>query len=303
MSFRYSFLLLFAAACATSGSGDTDTSSSTVEPREFSDFVNTTEAPTGDLTCKDAALGTVDPAKQVDVTFNGEVHDFQLKDVVAEATVNFWFDDDVSATMSTTVQADTKGAFTVDLPACTPLAYESTTPVDWQQTVDTYEVHQIYGYEEDGSVDGEYVNSVSQQTSTLIPALIGLEWDPTTGIIAGTAYDCTETGIGNAQVFIHDEAGNAPPTGEIFYFNSSDLPTARDPEDAATARTNPDNGLWVAINVPVGVWIAEMYIWDGSTYVMLGSTQLEIKAGSVNISNIYTGHTDGIAYPPSCLVQ
>lgn len=301
MSVRYSFLLLFAAACSTGGSGDTDSASSTVEPREFSDFVNTTEAPTGDLTCKDAPLGTVDAAKQVDVTFNGEVHDFESGDTVAEATVNFWFGDDVSGAVSTTAQANTDGGFTVTLPTCTPLAYLSTTPADWEQTVDTYEVHQVYGYEEDGSVDGEYVNSVSQQTSTLIPGLIGLEWDPATGIIAGTAYDCTETGIGNAQVYIHDAAGTPPATGEIFYFNSSDLPTARDPDDASTTRTNPDNGLWVAINIPVGVWTAEMYTWDGSTYVMLGATQLEIKAGSVNISNIYTGHTDGIAYPPSCL--
>ena len=41
--------------------------------------------------------------------------------------------------------------------------------------------------------------------------------------------------------------------------------------------------------------------WDGAAYVEMGSTVLDIAAGSINISNIYTGISDGIWYPSSCL--
>lgn len=299
MSARISFLLLFAAACSSGGSEDTDTGGGGGTVRDFSYFVNTQEAPTGDITCAGTAPASVDPAKQVDVTLNGVVADFQEGTSVAEASVAIWLADDISGTPDQTFTADNSGAFSTTVPSCTPLAYETSTPPDWEQTVDTYEVHQIYGYEEDGVVDGETLNSVSHQTSTLIPSIIGINWDTTTGIIAGTAYDCTETGIGNAQVFIHDAAGNVPATGEIFYFDDHDFPADHDHFTA----TNPNNGLWVAVNVPVGVWIAETYVWNGTDYTMLGSTELNIKAGSVNISNVYTGHSDGISYPASCLAE
>ena len=62
-----------------------------------------------------------------------------------------------------------------------------------------------------------------------------------------------------------------------------------------------DDGLWVGINVPAGTWIADMYIWDGAAHVLIGSTTLQLNAGAVYISNIYTGVGDGIGYPPSCL--
>ena len=59
--------------------------------------------------------------------------------------------------------------------------------------------------------------------------------------------------------------------------------------------------LWVVMNIPAGTWTAEVWGFDGTDYVMLGATVLQINAGSVNISNIYTGITDGIWYPSSCL--
>jgi len=45
----------------------------------------------------------------------------------------------------------------------------------------------------------------------------------------------------------------------------------------------------------------EMWVFDGTQLVLLGSTSLDIQADSVNISNIYTGIDDGIYYPAACL--
>jgi hypothetical protein len=46
-----------------------------------------------------------------------------------------------------------------------------------------------------------------------------------------------------------------------------------------------------------------MYVWDdaSASQKLIGSTTLEVKANSVNISNIYTGHDDGIRYPDACV--
>lgn len=300
MSLRFTAILLSLTAC---DGGDTDTTDSgddtgAGEVREFSYFVNTTTAYTGDTTCFGTDLGMVDPAKQGNATYNGEVHDFQTEDEVPEADISFWFADDISGTADAELVSGDNGEFTTTVPMCTPIAYGTFTDPLLELTVDTYEVHQVYPYEDDGVIDGEWINSVSTVTSKLIPGIIGIEWDTTTGIIAGTAYDCNEDPIGHAQIYIHDAAGNAPATGEVFYFDSNDLPT----EKASQPDANEANGLWVAVNIPVGTWTAEMWVWNGTEHQLLGSTQLDIKAGSVNISNIYTGNDDGIVYPDTCLM-
>ncbi|MSQ03403.1 MAG: hypothetical protein EXR71_16190 [Myxococcales bacterium] len=298
MSLHFSALLLVVAAC-DGGPSDTDTGEGVPAPRVFSDFVNTTTPYVGDATCIGSDLGTVDPAKQLNATLNGLVIDFQSDDEVPDADVQMWFADDINGTPDVEPVSDASGAFSTSVPTCTPIAYGTSTDPLLELTVDTFEVHQVFGFEEDGVLDGEWVRSVSEVTAKLIPGIIGVDWDRTTGIIAGTAFDCNraEEGVyGHAQMFIHDSEGATPATGDVFYF-SNNLPQAKKDQPD----TNPEDGLWVAVNVPVGEWTIEMWGYNGTDYEMLGSTSLTILAGSVNISNIYTGHTDGIAYPDSCL--
>ena len=298
MSLLAATVLLLGTACDGGPDNDTEDTGGAVDTRTKDYFLNTTSVFTGDTTCYGTVWPAVDPAKQVMVAFNGEVHDFESDEEVAEADVLFWYGDDISGAADATLLSDANGNFSTELRTCTPIAYGTFTPPEIEETVDTFEVHQVYGEEVDGSIDGEWVNSVSVSTSKLIPGIIGIEWDATTGIIAGTAFDCLEEPVGHAQVFIHDGNGVVPATGEIFYFDEHDFPAAHE----AAPDANEVNGLWVAVNVPVGTWTAEMWGWDGAEYKLFGSTVLNIKAGSVNISNIYTGHDDGIAYPDSCLM-
>ena len=296
-------LMLLAAGCDggeetkdTDEGGTTDTSdTSGTEDRGFDHFVNTTSTYTGDISCSGTTPATPDPSCQVDHALTGVVEDFQDGGGVPDATIKFWFGDDISTTADLSVTGDDDGNFTAEVPSCTPLGYGTSTP--YGDTVDTFEVHQVYDYEASHTLD-ETVNSVSAGTAAIIPSIIGVTWDETsTGIIAGTAFDCNEDPIGHAQVFLHDGSGNAPATGEVFYFDDSDFPA----DNQSVPDANPNNGLWVAINVPVGTWVAEMWGWNGTEYENLGATELEIKVGSVNISNIYAGRTDGIYYPASCL--
>jgi hypothetical protein len=296
-------LALLHLGCSGEGGGDgkgggDDTGDSS---RSFEDFVNVETAFGGNTAeCIAGKEQNVDPTCVVDMTIDGTVADFQTSDAVPDATVQLWYGDDLSASADATTVADGDGKFTVSAPSCTPIAYGTSTPPEWEETKDTFEVHQVFGYASDGSSDEEF-NSVSEATSRLIPSLIGIEWDETTGIIAGTAYDCDVAAMQYVQVFLHDGTGTPPATGEVFYFSESggtSLPT--DKESQPYTNTN---GLWVAINIPAGTWTVEAWGWDAaaSTHVKLGATVLQIAAGSVNISNVYTGISDGIWYPSSCL--
>ncbi len=295
---------LLLAACPPVSSDDgkaTDDTSSVSDERTFEDFVNVTTPWVGETdACIAGTVQIVDPACQVPQNVNGTIEDFQTGDSVPEATVRLWTSDSLSGGASETATADGDGNFTLaEALACTPMAYGTSTPPEWEETKDTYEVHQVFGYDGSGTSD-ELFNSVSVSTSKLIPSLIGVEWDEeTTGIIAGTAYDCDVNPVQYAQIYIHDAAGAPPPTGDVFYFSHSgdvDLPT--DKESQPYTNTN---GLWVVINIPAGTWTVEQWGFDGNGYVLMGATQLDIEARSVNISNIYTGISDGIWYPGSCL--
>lgn len=295
------FLLAGLAACSGGGGGKTDDSSTgdTGTGLDTSFFINVTTPPTGDLTCYS---GTWLPKPTLcdgctdNVTLNGTVQDFQEETPVAQADVELYFGDSISGEVSVSTKADANGAFTASVPACTPLGYKTSTPVQWDQTKDTYEVHQIWEHDASGTIS-ETVNSVSVATAKIIPAMLGQDWDSAnTGIIAGTAFDCNEDPIDNAQVVVKSKDG-VVQNANIYYFKDS-FPNQTELD------TSPD-GLWVAVNVPAGTWNVEMYVWDeaAKTQKLIGSTSLEVKANSVNISNIYTGHDDGIAYPPSCIAQ
>jgi hypothetical protein len=299
-------LPLLLTACPPTGKTDgtdgaTDDTAA-AGPRTFEDFVNVTTPWVGQTDeCIEGQNQVVDPSCQVDITVHGTVVDFQTGDSVPDATVEYWSSDDVTTSTFDTLTADADGNFDLPTMSCTPIGYGTLTPPEWEATKDTYEVHQTFGYSADGGSDEDF-NSVSEATSRLIPSLIGVDWDQTTGIIAGTAYDCNTEPIQYAQIYLHDSAGNPPATGDVYYFSANgdtNLPT--DKESQPYTNTN---GLWVAINVPAGAWTVEMWGYDPDaegSYVMLGATELQINAGSVVVSNIYTGITDGIWYPGSCL--
>ena len=300
-------LALLLTACppagdaATDKTGDDTSGGDTDRARTFEDFVNVTTPWVGETdACIAGKVQTVDPSCMVDMEVNGRIEDFQTGDPVPDATVQLWRSDSISGSADETTTSDGDGRFTFEsAPSCTPIAYGTFTPPKWKETKDTYEVHQVFGYSSDGSSE-EAFNSVSDATSKLIPALIGVIWDEaSTGIIAGTAYDCDVNPVQYAQIYIHDENDLPPPSGDVFYFSQSgdtSLPT-----DKGSQPYTNTNGLWVVMNIPPGTWTVEQWGWDGAAYVEMGSTVLEIAAGSISISNIYTGISDGIWYPSSCL--
>lgn len=288
-------LLVACTGKTTDDTGDgTDTSDTSTGPA-FEDFVNVTETYIGDAACYDGVAWidqTVGAGCTADITVSGTVSDFQTDEPVPGASVKIWSNDDINGTPDQSFDVDSNGSGTITVPACTAVGYETYTPVEWEETVNTYEVHQVYGFDASGATTDTW-NSVSVATSRLIPSLLGLEWSPGTAIIAGTAYDCNEDPIQHAQVFIHDADGNIPADLAVRYF-ANGLPNSDQPD-------SNDDGLWSAINVPPGEWIVEMWVYNGTELQMLGSTHLTMMPDSVVVSNIYTGIDGGVYLPASCL--
>lgn len=309
---RFVGLVVLSIGCAGSD-GDEDEGGGTTEPEDrFAQFVNTT-APTsgvfdGFTPVADPAdavwiTQTVDPAKQAELPIGGLVEDFDEGTPVAGATVGLFLDDDTSGTPDPVAQSDASG--TISLPAgrsCAPLAYRVTTeggPVDTKRT---YKAHQVYPFPAGASIDDAAFVSVSDVTYQLIPGILGIEIQSDLAILAGTAYDTTRDPsqlsddpagkIEGAQIVVYDADGNIPDTLQVNYFVES-FP-ARDLEATSA------DGLWVASNVPPGALRVEMWGNVGGELVLLGASELDSEADSINIANLFAGHGDGVKYPSSC---
>tara|TARA_B100000925_G_scaffold286297_1_gene263794 strand:+ start:533 stop:1609 length:1077 start_codon:yes stop_codon:yes gene_type:complete len=269
----------------------------------FSEFVNVDVVPAGDQTCFTGSTSIdeatwltqdVDTSKQVQVPFSGEVIDFETDDPVEEAFVEIWFDGVIDGAPDSTAQSDGGGALSGDLVTCTPYGYRVSTDAALDETKVTMEVPQIDKFGD--SIDTEF-NSVSSATYAVIPSLLGVSPDPEMGIVAGTASDCNGDAFEGAQVVVRGADGSIPESEVVRYFvenfpNRQQMWTSED-------------GLWVAINIPVGDWIIEMWVYDeaSSGHLLQGTTPVKVFANSINIANVVSGHDDGLLYPDNCLLS
>ncbi|MEC8424656.1 MAG: hypothetical protein VX000_12820, partial [Myxococcota bacterium] len=98
----------------------------------FADFINVTDAPTGDFTGFeggfDAAgawndIGT--PVTTESISVSGEVRDFETEEPVSDATVEIWYADAVAGAPDSVAGSDAAGAVAgLDIPSCTPVTYK-----------------------------------------------------------------------------------------------------------------------------------------------------------------------------------
>jgi hypothetical protein len=293
-------LLSLTIAC---GKDTDDTSSTDDTGPDTSDpmdqYIALTEELVGDIACYEPGTDwlsqTVDEAKVADRSLEGLIEDFEDEIGVNEVDLEIWLSDSFSGAADISAQSNSAGDVTVEVPTCAAMADKTSTPPGEERTVDTYEAHQIYGYVDEGGTLEDNFNSVSAATYVLIPSLLGVSMDDDKSVIAGTAYGCDGQPLENAQIVVVDDDGNIPESLVTNYFVDS-WPVRDQPHTS-------EDGLWVAMNVPVGGWTIELYGLVGGETVLLGATRLVTFAGGINISNIYTGYGDGVYYPESCLAE
>jgi len=304
-----STLLIMLLACGEekTTAETTDTGTDTTETgTTLSDFVYLTEASNGDFSCfagetgvvgsdiADSAWNTqsVDSSLVEVISVGAEVIDFESDDPVEEAFVDVFFSNTISGEADSSGVSESDGSVTVDIQTCSPFSYRVYTDPAAEETKITIEANTVEG----PGADSTEFNSVSVGTYQVIPALLGISPDVDKGIVAGTFYGCDGVASSGGQVVVRDAAGNIPESLVVKYF-VDDFPH-RDQEWTS------EDGLWVAVNVPVGEWFVDVYVSDGAGgHIVKGTTKIVVVADSINISNIYTGFGDGVFYPDGCLTE
>lgn len=305
---RTLWLLAILAGCSTKdGGGDTDVDTDAadtdvvVNGLNLSEVITVNTPPIGDFTCLPAP-GTwltqaIDPACIVDVPIEGRVEDFESGDGVGDLTVELWLSDNLSGDADVSMVSDGEGGVSGGhAPTCQPWTSRVTSSDGG--TLPTIQEHWSDG---PGTPMGAYFNSVSSSTLALMTTLLGVTPDPAMGVIAGTAYDCGGEGgdslAENIQVIVRAADGTYPDTQDIRYF-VDEFPNRQQTATSA-------DGLWMIANIPPGDVVIEAYAAteDGQPARLIAQTKAQVFAGSLIISDIYTGSEDGVHMPDSCMID
>lgn len=120
------------------------------------------------------------------------------------------------------------------------------------------------------------VQTVSESTATLLPALIGEQRTAGTGVLAGAMRDCQKHEISNFVAAISSVSGTAMPIAgsESYYFQAGvDLPVHHcQPGKACNtneADSSSGDGLFMAIQIPPSM-TAYVQIWGYKTDAEVG---------------------------------
>ncbi|MCB9745649.1 MAG: hypothetical protein H6740_23935 [Alphaproteobacteria bacterium] len=235
---------------------------------------------------------TPDSSCVQELPWGGVVEDFETGNEVPDATVQLFLDDAYGdGNPDQEKVTDSNGQLSVNGAAmsCTPTAYATFADPNLNTTKLTIQSHNVW---EPSYIEDVDFNSVSTTTYNVIPSLLGISVQSGMGIVAGTAYDCNGDPIEGAMIIGRTTSGTYPPQS-VRYFRA-EFPN-RDQEGSS------EDGLWVVVNLPPDDMVMEMWVWNGSEHVLIGSSTLTVIPDSINIASIYTGFEDGVVYPSDCL--
>jgi hypothetical protein len=117
------------------------------------------------------------------------------------------------------------------------------------------------------------IQSVSNATAALLPALIGQTRTPGTGVVAGAVRDCGHHEISNYVATVSSTSGTATPIAgaQSFYFSlAPELPVHHTQADASA-----QNALFMGIQLPATA-MAYVQAWGFPTAADLASGEMKL---------------------------
>lgn len=265
------FLIAPLAAC---GGGD-DTTTADAADVGFNKPMGTLKANSGNAEVGDADLTScaADAATAGAVKLMTTVKDFQNQTAVPQATVEAFPGISVGA-MFDTQMSDGNGNLSLNIPAGTKRYGVKMTAAG---QFPTFLLNQ---YVDPAKVDGSgnttdpgSIQSVSNSTAALLPALIGQTRTTGTGVVAGALRDCAKHEISNFVVTVSSTSMTSAPVAgaQAFYFSlSPELPVHHKQAEAAAA-----NGLFMVIQLPAAP-MAYVQAWGFPTAADLSSGQMKL---------------------------
>jgi hypothetical protein len=225
-----------------------------------------TELGDADLTSCVADVATSGP-----VMLTTLVKDFQNQTAVPAAQV-IGFPTIDTGTVFDMKTSDTNGNVTLTIPA-------GTKRYGLKMTGDFFPTFLLNQYVVPDKVtagattDPASIQSVSNATAALLPALIGQTRTVGTGVVAGAVRDCQHHELSNFVATISSTSGTSTPIAgaQAFYFSlDPELPVHHKSADASN-----QNGLFMAIQVPVTT-TAYVQAWGFPTAADLASGEMKL---------------------------
>lgn len=229
---------------------------------------NEVEVGPADLTCLNTP--TADQATTVAVALETTVRDFQNSTIVANAMVTAFRGVDVNQPFDTKT-ADAMAKVTIDIPVgVTRFGFKMKDP----SSLDTLLLNQIVAPDMAMQTFGS-INTVSQTTATLLPALINKQRTAGTGVLAGAVRDCQDRELSNYIATVSSTKGTVThlPGADTYYFDPvAGLPVRHNQRGAASA-----DGLFMVIEMPPAA-TAYVQVWGYPTDADLAGDQLKLIA-------------------------
>jgi hypothetical protein len=233
------------AACG--GGGGDDTTGADAADVGFNKPTGTLKANASNAEVGDADLTScaADAATTIDHMLTTTVKDFQNQTPVPQATVTV-FPGIMVNSPTATANSDGNGMLNINIPTGTK-RYGFKMTADGQ--FPTFLLNQYVKPDATAATtDPSSIQSVSNSTAALLPALIGQTRTQGTGVVAGALRDCQGHEISNFVVTVSSTSMTSTPVAgaQAFYFSlSPELPVHHKQAESAAA-----NGLFMVIQLP-----------------------------------------------------
>ena len=199
------------AACG-GGSGDDDDNvdvdaglpnSGFVAPDAPVEAFSGDEPATLDLGCLNTPSD--DAPNTVDITLTGVLNDFQYMDnEIRDANVEVFHDIDIANPIASFGPTDNTGAYSLTIPSAGATGrYGFKVSAD--SYMDTFLLNQRFS--PDLTEQTLNISAISEGVATALPAIIGLQRTPGTGVLAGAMRDCAGNELANAVATVSATSG------------------------------------------------------------------------------------------------
>lgn len=240
-----------------------------------------TEIGDADLSCLNTP--SADVATATAVTLTTHVKDFQNSgQVIPKASVTVFPGIDATQAFAAPVVSDANGQVVLTIPAGQKrigfkMAGGSTSADGTVTQLDTFLLFQHLDPNLAAQTNPDPIQSVSNTTAALLPALIGEDRTPGTGVVAGALRDCQRHEISNFVATVSSTPGMATPlpNASAYYFS----PSAKVPVKHGTGSGQADaakaDGLFVVLELPLTT-TAYVQMWGFPT-------QADLDAGTLKL--------------------
>jgi hypothetical protein len=205
------------------------------------------------------------------------VEDFQNKTPVMGATVEVYLSLDkfnAKTPDATSPATDASGHATLVVPAGSYRVIFRTL-ADPSTTVETIEFNRAY--------NDPLRYSVSLDTKSSIPPVLGVIPDDSMGVVAGSQRDCDEKEIGGVTVVT--EAGSFDSAKNTFYFIDQGGSMGAQTLPSKAQKYTSANGVFASLNVPPGnaTVTASGLLTAGGALTTLGTGVVPVRMGAITI--------------------